>query len=215
MMMMIIIIIIIIMMMIMILMMVMMIAKSDNNFISPNLHPFAVGCNFRGSQFKHGQTWQPYFPLLGVSKCITCSCRVSNIANSLKFSVHLGCIGIWCHTSKTLSISLFNQYCVTHVVVRKVLNNFSPFLRMEGRIVGVPPAPEGNVQTLLKVLWERVAVSLAQVNTATCFMTKYRFLSSSACWLVKNVVLNSTTTFADLVKTKTNREFFCRTLKSL
>ncbi|KAM7425845.1 hypothetical protein ABFA07_022776 [Porites harrisoni] len=33
------------------------------------------GCNFRGSQFNHGQTWQPYFPLLGVSKCITCSCR--------------------------------------------------------------------------------------------------------------------------------------------
>ena len=53
---------------------------NDKNLISPNLHPFTVGCNFRGSQFKHGQTWQPYFPLLGVSKCITCSCRVSNIA---------------------------------------------------------------------------------------------------------------------------------------
>ena len=105
---------------------------------------------------------------------------------------------------------------MTQVVVRKVLNNFSPFLRMEGRIVGVPPAPEGNVLTLLKVLWERVAVSLAQVNTATCFMTKAaRFsLFSFACWLVKNVVLNSTTTFADFVKTKTNRKLFCSTHKS-
>ena len=86
---------------------------------------------------------------------------------------------------------------------------------MEGRIVGVPPAPEGNVLTLLKVLWERVAVSLAQVNTAICFMIKASFsLSSFACWLVKNVVLNSTTTFADFVKTKTNRKFFCSTHKS-
>ena len=56
---------------------------------------------------------------------------------------------------------------------------------MEGRIVGVPPAPEGNVQTLWKVLWERVAVSLVQVNTLTCFMIKARFLSSFAFDLLK------------------------------
>lgn len=33
------------------------------------------GCSFRGSRFNDGQTWQPYFPLFGHSRCITCSCR--------------------------------------------------------------------------------------------------------------------------------------------
>jgi len=33
------------------------------------------GCNFRGSKFKDGQTWQPYFPLFGLSRCITCRCE--------------------------------------------------------------------------------------------------------------------------------------------
>ncbi|XP_068753523.1 chordin-like isoform X1 [Montipora capricornis] len=33
------------------------------------------GCSFSGSKFKDGQTWQPYFPLFGLSRCITCNCK--------------------------------------------------------------------------------------------------------------------------------------------
>ncbi|KAL9971414.1 hypothetical protein ACROYT_G023934 [Oculina patagonica] len=33
------------------------------------------GCNFRGSEYKDGQTWKPYFPLFGPSRCITCKCE--------------------------------------------------------------------------------------------------------------------------------------------
>lgn len=31
-------------------------------------------CSFSGSKFKDGQTWQPHFPLIGLSRCLTCTC---------------------------------------------------------------------------------------------------------------------------------------------
>ena len=34
-------------------------------------------CNFRGNKYRHGQTWKPFIPLLP-SRCITCTCEVSD-----------------------------------------------------------------------------------------------------------------------------------------
>lgn len=33
------------------------------------------GCTLRGSNYRHGQTWRPYFPIFGSSRCITCRCQ--------------------------------------------------------------------------------------------------------------------------------------------